>query len=294
MSADRVTLAGRDFELVVTRRTGARVYRGDGTYLRIGPGVVQEQELHRTMLGLGYPIAALLGYGEHEGEPYLLEESLGPVTLGERFEAGLDSDGLVPDDEATFFVDVVRRLATAQADVAAGQSTWDVDGFAALVGVEGAVANLPQRGAEIAGAFADSAARLLVLPGALVHVDLHPHNTCVGGVIDLEGSGTGVLGYDVATAIFVQTLCDPEFGTLTAPAWFSPPLIRTYLSMLDETFASVVHGALSSHLPDLLVCRAIAMCARRHPRSEVWRARLQMLERVLASPGELPAGLRPS
>jgi len=43
-------------------------------------------------------------------------------------------------------------------------------------------------------------ARLDEFPGTLVHGDLHAFNMCAGGVIDLEGSGWGIAGYDALTA----------------------------------------------------------------------------------------------
>ena len=55
-----------------------------------------------------------------------------------------------------------------------------------------------------ASAFEDAVARLEQLPGTLLHGDLHADNTCAGGVIDLEGTGRGVIGYDAVTAVFVS------------------------------------------------------------------------------------------
>ena len=104
---------------------------------------------------------------------------------------------------------------------------------------------------------------------------------CAGGVVDLEGAGWGVAGYDVVTAVFVPALCNTRAGGALSPAWFSAPQIDACLAMIDDTFsaAGVVHP--SAHLDESLLCRAISMCAQVHPRRDVWRARQSMLRAVL-------------
>ncbi len=71
-------------------------------------------------------------------------------------------------------------------------------------------------------------ARLEQLPGTLLHGDLHPDNTCAGGVIDLEGTGRGVLGYDAVTAVFVPAMCGVE------PRGQRPALCRVLLGPARE------------------------------------------------------------
>jgi|SoiMetStandDraft_5_1073268.scaffolds.fasta_scaffold127677_2 hypothetical protein len=112
--ARRLTIAGQTFERVCVRRTGVAVYRGDQTYLRIGPELAAELDLHKAMLSFGFPVAGILGEGMHEGFAYFIEESLGPQTLGDRFEEELDARGGITDEGFAEFMDVVERQTWAQ------------------------------------------------------------------------------------------------------------------------------------------------------------------------------------
>src|SRR6185295_16172355 len=103
----QLRMKDQDFEQVCVRRSGVAVYRGDGTYLRIGSGLEPELEAHRFMLEHGFPVARILAHGMHEGLPYAIEESLGDLTLGDRFEAGLADGEDMHEDGFSAFVDVV-------------------------------------------------------------------------------------------------------------------------------------------------------------------------------------------
>ena len=96
--------------------------------------------------------------------------------------------------------------------------------------------------------------------------------------------GWGAVGYDTITAVFVPTLC--ELGWADGPvarSWFTRSEIDSYLSLVDDTFSSAGWGRPLRWLDELLVCRAISLCARRHPNDEVWAARGGMLRQVLRS-----------
>lgn len=275
----RITLGGRSFELVCVRRSGVAVYRGDSTYLRLGPGLAEELAAHRHLHAHGFPVARILQEGTHDGVPYMVEESLGAGTLGDRFSAEVDAHGTVGDASFSLFQDVVARHARAQAAMAVTSSRADADDFARVVGVSAAEALVPELGERIRVAFDRAAAAVHPAPAVLVHGDLHPYNTCAGGVIDLEGTGRGPAGYDVVTAAFVPMLCDE--GATTGRAWFSSGQIDGYLSMIDDAFRACGHPRPSTYLDQLLVCRAIALCAARHPLPAVWLARRRMLRAVL-------------
>jgi hypothetical protein len=272
----RLTLRGRDFEQVCVRRTGVAVYAGDGTYLRIGPGLAAELDMHRQMLRHGFPVATILEQGLHEQLPYYVEESLGPTTLGDVFLAEAEARGGISDQSLAGFSDVMARHARAQAAIDTPE--WSADVFAELVGVTGAVALLPDIGSDIRNVFGEAMDRLDNLPGTLLHGDLHPDNTCAGGIIDLEGTGWGVLGYDVLTAVFVPGMCLVERQDHTMPAtWFSSSQLRAYLRRMDEIFGLAASHPPSDHLDSLLLCRAISLCARRHPSPDIWLARCLVL-----------------
>jgi|GEM_PF-5844997 hypothetical protein len=120
-------------------------------------------------------------------------------------------------------------------------------------------------------------ARLGEFPGTLVHSDLHAFNMCAGGVIDLEGSGWGIAGYDVLTAVYVSALCD-----LADRPWFTTRQIESYVAMIDRVFANHRIALPSTRLDEFLLCRTIALCSQQHPNAEVSCCRDDMLRTMLA------------
>ena len=276
----RLTLRGRRFDRVCVRRTGVGVYRGDETYLRIGPGLAAELATHREMARRSFPVARLLEHGYLRRLPYYVEESLGSSTLGDIFETEVETRGSVSDASFDSFGDVIAHHALAQARMATAR--WSVDAFAELIGVAGAAALHPDVAKAVRDAFEDAVARLDHLPGTLLHGDLHSDNTCAGGVIDLEGTGRGVIGYDAVTAVFVPAMCEVEAdGTSPPYAGFSTAQLRRYLSRLDGIFGVFGSRPVSAELEALLLCRAISLCSRRHRDPAIWPIRTQLLRSTL-------------
>ena len=267
-------LAGQAFERVCVRSTGVAVYRGDQAYLRIGPGLAAELDLHKTMLSLDFPVAGILDVGVHEGFAYFIEESLGPQTLGDRFEEQLDAGSGITDGGFAEFMDVVERQARAQLSMPTRPVS--ADEFDHVTGAHRAATRLPDLATRILDALHAAMARLGAYPGTLVHGDLHAFNMCSGGVIDLEGSGWGIAGYDVLTAVYVSSLCD-----LGERAWCTTQQIESYVAMVDRVFADYRIAPPSSRLDEFLLCRTIALCSQQHPNVEVSRCRDDALRMML-------------
>jgi Phosphotransferase enzyme family len=275
-----LTLRGRPFDRVCIRSTGVGVYRGDETYVRIGPGLASELATHRQLARRGFPVARVLEHGYRRGLPYYVEESLGPSTLGDLFQAEMDTGGTVSDESFARFRGVMERHARAQARMAT--TRWSCVAFAELVGVARAAALHPEVADAVRGAFEDATVRLEHLPGTLLHADLHPDNTCVGGVIDVEGAGWGVIGYDAVTAVFVSAMCEVEpQGDAPPAAGVSFARLREYLRGLDGIYGAVGSGHVSDHLDALLLCRVISLASRRHRAPDVWAVRSQLLRSTL-------------
>jgi hypothetical protein len=256
------------------------VYRGDGAYLRIGPGLAAERATHRQMARRGFPVAAILEHGYRGRLPYYVERSLGSSTLGDIFDAEVDTRGSVSDDSFECFTEVIVRHALAQARMAT--AGWSRRAFAEFIGVAQAAALHPDVAADLRDACEGAIGRLQQFPGTLLHGDLHSDNTCAGGVIDLEGAGRGVIGYDVVTAVFIPAMTEavPESGAPPS-AGFSSAQLRRYLSRLDDTFGACGSGPVSDQLEALLLCRAISMCSRRHRDPAIWPIRTRLLSTTL-------------
>ena len=119
---DQVEVDGKRFDLVCRRRTGVAIYRGSGTFLRLGDGVDAELAVHRQMNAWGYPVAEVLAVGELRGCPYYIEVSLGAQTLGDAYAEQLNARGRVEDADFSLFADLMLRLARAQ--LRAGRGPW--------------------------------------------------------------------------------------------------------------------------------------------------------------------------
>ena len=273
-------LEGADFERVCVRRTGVAVYRGDGVYLRIGHGLEQEVATHLQMIANGFPVAGIIKQGVYDGQTYLVEESLGARTLGDAFDAELEAAEAISAGSFAAFMDVVGRYAWAQAGMVRPPGT--ARDFEQLVGVDRTAAHLSDVGQDVRTAFETAARELDDLPATLTHPDFHAFNMCAGGVIDLEGTGWGVAGYDVITAVFDPGLFNWGTGGAPAPVWFSGSQIHSYLAMVDETFSAAgIAAEPSAYVDEFLLCRAISRCAQVHPQPDVWRGRQQELRAIL-------------
>jgi hypothetical protein len=291
--SERPEVSGRSFELVCVRRSGVAVYRGDDSYLRLGQATVDEVAIQRRMLAEGYPVAQILEVGERGGAAYFVEESLGSDTWGDTHEERLSSGGRVSDQEFWVFGDVMLRWAGAQ--VRGARQPCQPAVLADFLGVARAADNLPELATPIRAAFERAVLALGELPGALQHDDLHGFNTCARGVIDLEGVGWAVAGYDVATAVLEPSLAESRWeDDRLALSWFTEEQVREYLDRLDDEFLRASAPPPSSYLDAYLMCRAISMCSHVHRDEAVWNGRRHMLTRLLPfflDAGRLPLGI---
>jgi hypothetical protein len=290
---DRIEVRGRWFDLVCVRRSEVGVYRGEDAYLRIGPATVPEVALQRRLLADGFPVAEILEVGDHAGSPYFIEASLGPDTWGDVHQGRIEAGHRVSDEEFWELGEVMLQWAGAQ--LHGVRRPWQSRDFAGFLGVTRAVDNVPALAAPMSAAFERVATVLRDLPGAWQHDDLHAFNACRGGVIDLEGVGWAVAGYDVATAVLEPSLAEARWeDDLLSLAWFTEDQVGDYLQRLDEEFLRASAPPPSTLIDAYLVGRAISTCSR-IPRDEaVWTRRQDTLERLLTSfleAGRLPLGI---
>ena len=287
-------MSGREFEHVCVRRSGVGVYRssspGGDAYLRIGPGALRlELGVHALMLERGFPVPRILERGIWEGLEYAVEESLGRETLGDLYGDDFCDEQAVSEEAFGVLVEQARRFAHSQVAAAIPNSS-DRTGdtaraeFAEVVGVRSAALQLPELREAIQVVYRAAVDALRPLPTSLVHGDFHVFNICEGGVIDLEGGGWGVAGYDVATAVFDAALSSPGAGVGPGRGGQrTTQRMAAYLAMLDDEFSAGGLPPPSMFLDAFLMCRAISLCAVRPRDSERWRSRQSCLETVMAT-----------
>lgn len=274
MPEKRLFLEGISFDLLGTQRSGAAVYRGENAYLRIGEKTAIAHDLmqHHEMEKHKYPVAPVIAEGELNERAYFIEKSLGPKSFRAIFEEDYLDRGVVADPHFNQFVSVMKKLHTAQ--VKARTTEWQVGDFASGVNVTKLSQELPIYREQIETRFVQAVERLKRLPGVLNHGDCNPANVYEKGIIDLEDSFLGPLGYDA-----VSSLCTIEWSPPTrnyefhAQYKFTDEQKASYLKALSTLNTKSRLPSLATHFDDLAYCRAVWLCSGMHewPRIQQWR-----------------------
>lgn len=271
---EQLHLEGKDFTLLGVQRSGAAVYRGTHSYLRTGERAAIAYDLahHREMEAAKYPVAKILSEGEHDGRAYFIEESLGAKSFRTTFESGYSSTGAVSSEQFSAFTAVSKKLFSAQ--LKAKRESWDVGEFASGANVTKFARELPVYTVEIETKFVAAAERLKKLPGTLLHGDCNAANMYEGGIIDLEDSFYGPVGYDQISALMtIEWSPDTKYYEFYAQYRFSDEQKAAYLKALNVTGKKAGIPDLGKYAKDLAFCRAIWLCSGMSPwpRIQQWR-----------------------
>jgi len=267
-------IEGKEFQLLGKQRSGAAVYRGPGCYLRMGnrASIAHDLAQHREMVAAKYSVANILSEGEHEGKMYFIEESLGSQSFRALFADEYTATGAVSGKHFADFTGIAKKLYAAQ--LKARREAWDVGEFAAGANVTKFARELPVYRAEIEAKFVAAAERLKKLPGTLLHGDCNAANMYEGGIIDLEDSFIGPVGYDQISALMTiewsPATRDFEFYAQYA---ISGDQKASYLKALNTVGKKAGITDLGKHAADLAFCRAIWLCSgmAEWPRIQQWR-----------------------
>lgn len=268
-----LSIEGKTFAYLGGQRSGAHVYRGPGCYLRIGArdSIVQHRAHHREMESAQYPVAAIIAEGERDGMSYFIEESLGRISFRAAFEEDYRRQGRVDHRYFAAFTNIAQRLYAAQLKA---QRTWSVEEFAIGVDVMALVRELPAYRRDIELTFAAAAKRLQKLPGARLHGDCNPANMYEAGIIDLEDSFVGPVGYDQISALMtIEWSPDTKDFEFFAQYTFSDAQKASYLKALNVLGKKAGIPDLRIYADDLALCRAIWLCRGMAPwpRIQQWR-----------------------
>lgn len=274
MPEQRLFLDGISFELLGEQRSGAAVYRGEGAYLRIGEkgAIARDLTQHRLMEEAKYPVAGIISEGELGQKGYFIEKSLGPRSFRAMFQEDCDEKGRISDANFNNFLQVMKKLHGAQLKSRALE--WNVQDFAAGVNVTRLSGELSTYRAAIESRFMQAVERLQKLPGALQHGDCNPANMYMGGIIDLEDSFFGPLGYDAVSALMsIEWSPETRDHEFYAQYRFTPEHKAAYLKALSVLNTKAKLPTLSAHFDDLAFCRAVWLCSGMHewPRIQQWR-----------------------
>ncbi|MBV9159298.1 MAG: phosphotransferase [Candidatus Kaiserbacteria bacterium] len=274
---EHITLNGERFQRVARQQIEGRhkalVYKGADSYLRIGQKSAIQRDLkhHREMAAAGFPVAKILATGEHGGQSYFIETSLGEKTFRVLFDENFREKCAIDDALFDSFIDVTRRYLAAQlsARVPAAPAV-----FRQGIRVDELRAELPQYSISLDMRFSRTCERLSAYPYVLSHGDLGPANMMPGGVLDLEDTFVAPFGFDAVSALttidWFPSSPDFEFQAVYS---YSTEQRARYFAMCDEVATSHQLPAISDFKEDLEFGRAVwlAVAMYKWPRIQKWR-----------------------
>ncbi len=269
-----LTIGNQTFELVgVQREQLSAVYRGEGCYLRIGESskILKDLNFHKQMEKAGFPVAKLLQEGEHDGQTYFIEASLGERRLGLVFADDMKRIGEVEDVHFRELCGVITRHLEAQV-TARVPVAWNE--FASGIHLDWLVEELPELKEQLHARFKVVQERLCQLPFVVTHGDFNAQNLYGNGVIDLEDSFPAPLGYDVVTILTTVDFTPNESAyEFFSKYTFSEAQRTTLIQSTDETFVRFGVPPLSPYVDEFAFCRAVWMTVRMSewPKTREWR-----------------------
>lgn len=250
------------------------IYRGQDSYLRIGPKDLIQQEInyHKNLLKFGFPIPKILSEGTYLESYYFTESSFGDEHLGQIFRANC-IDFTVSDNDFSKLLNVVKIFTEAQINTVGTQSFTFAD-FRELIKVDTLLGELPALNQDTIEAIARVEDHIKTLPAVLTHGDFNPYNIFEKGVIDWERGSYAPMGYDLVDNIS-QTFFFPLSGDYeyTAGYRYSEKQIDTYYKQIDAICASARIPQISDFRNDFILCRCIWSVVRmgRWPKIQKWR-----------------------
>jgi len=270
---EELHLNNEKYVLVGVQRGGvSAVYRGDGTYLRIGVAAKIKKDLrfHKQMESAGFPVARLMAEGEKDDMSYFIEASLGERRLGVVFTSDQEQTGSIQGAHFEELCAVARLHFEAQCRTQLPVS-WEE--FGEGIGLARLLSEMPAEADAISRRF-ERVKHNITLPFVVTHGDFNAQNLYAHGVIDLEDSFPAPLGYDLMTVLttveFTPHSSDYEFY---AKYQFSAEQRAEYLRRIDEWCSDFGLPPTSVHQEDLAFCRAVWMTGGLSvwPKLQKWR-----------------------
>ena len=267
-------LEGYSFKYLGTQRSGASIYRGDGAYLRIGGKEAIQRDIreHRAMEKAKYPVARIIAEGELNGDAYFIETALGDRSFRAIFQDDFSQSARIADEHFLEFTSVTKKLFSAQ--LKSRTPRWSADEFAIGVRIDDLSRELPAYAKAIKRRFDTALERLTKLPGALQHGDCNPANMYTLGIIDIEDSFTGPLGYDVISALIsIEWSPQTRDYEFYAQYRFTEEQKNAYLKVFSTIMKRARLPDIAQYRDDLAFSRALWLCSGMHewPRIQQWR-----------------------
>ncbi len=252
------------FSLVDVQRSGkSAVYKDRSRYLRIGigAGISNDLYLHKHMQSFGFPMAKLLAEGQHEGMLYFIEESLGEQCFGQIFKKDTNASGHVSETSFQQFIDVCKKFAEAQIKTISGKTSWE--SFKKGMHLDIIAEELPEHADAIMRRYEKVEERLSAFPSGLLHGDFGPFNIYPKGIIDLESSFKGPIGYDLGAVMefanwFPETSDDNYYQLYK----FTDEQKFRFYEMVDQVYVDRSLPKISEYISEFNFVKGIWFAAR--------------------------------
>ncbi len=237
----------------VWRSADGRMFKRTG-----GDELRAETRFQQQVARLGYPVPAIIDSGQDEdGTYFVIEHSLGDVTLHDVALADTDRLGRVSDWVIQSSAAVSSRLMEAEAAHPVPATPWfDRAAFAPVVFEENPDFDVSR----VRDAVAHAVDRTSSLPTVQGHLDYGLPNVLEGGVIDWQHHGPVPLGYDVYPALDIVAFKGGGKGydLSSGQRW-------SYTAALDKVSSALAGYPVSRHLGDFLLVKCFFFLALMRP-----------------------------
>jgi hypothetical protein len=280
---EQLTLDSQSYSLVKARRYSPdyQIYQGNNRFLRIGPADEVDKELarHRELLGLGFPVAQLLGEGIEGNRRYYYEESMGETHLGRILASDYSETGRISDEPFSDLLGIATTYANAQ--IKSARIEDNLDEFAQGYHLDFILEERPDIKAKIDEVFGKVHGKIKGLPFVLTHGDFNAHNLFPKGVIDLEYFHYAPLGYDLTSALFHPYFFSPSGTESNRTYAFTAEQEQKYFDSINAIFRG--HGLpnLTEYTDEYILCRAVFACVRMQSKPVLMKWRYDLFDKLL-------------
>lgn len=276
---------GDTFTQVKVQREGeSSVYQCANVFLRLGKKerILKELAIHRQMEEAGFPVARVLEVGEYDGYSYFTETSLGTLFYSKLFAQDIERYGRIGDERFASFLNIMKQFVRAQLKTLT--EVRDEQAFSEKVHLPILLEEMPDLAPRIEARYTDTMDKLSIFPFCLTHGDCNPHNLYPAGIIDLEDTSFGPIGYDAVCAIvhidYFPTVPGYEY---VASYHFTDGQKKQYLDEMDALFVDAGLSPVSQYRDEFEFYRAIWLLVRMHKWPKIQQFRYDLFRKKFFS-----------
>lgn len=203
-------IKGQTFKKIKDREfTCGEVYKSsDGLkYLRISKtkNIMKDEGLYvESLYNLGFPVPSVIERGQIGNREYYIEQSIGEITLGDKFNKEYILQGKINQNTFKYFCNILCNYFNAQLNSPV-YSTKQFN-FEKIIMLSNVLKENPDLDPlKVKKCIKKINKRLLTLPNVFSHGDLTPRNTFDSGIIDFEFHFIAPAGFDVLTAPLIES-----------------------------------------------------------------------------------------